>query len=61
MVGAPQGSAEPKTQMAQNQARKADVYAVGRIVAARAQRDAQGSIARSKWMKEADGIPLKEV
>lgn len=44
-----------------NAARKADMYAVGKLVAARAQRERQGDAVATQLMTEADGIPVKEV
>jgi hypothetical protein len=61
MPGASAVSAQSSSQMAMNQARKADLFAVGRIIAARAQRAAQGAISTSEYMNHADGIPLKDV
>ncbi|RYG54880.1 hypothetical protein EON66_06575 [archaeon] len=71
-AGRPVGSAAlnaaaaPNSQTAisqhdRNAARKADMYAVGKLVAARAQRERQGDAVATQLMTEADGIPVKEV
>ena len=49
------------TQASVNTCRKADLYAIGKLVAARAQRERQGVFVHHQMMKEVDGIPVKEV